>query len=114
MAHLRELIGEHGIAFVSTPNLLTLAGPGEQKSGNPWHIKEYRAPEFRELCERHFGAVDLYGLFHARKLAVHALALRLGWDPAHRVLRLSGPFYDRFTPAIAASDFALRDQDDAD
>jgi SAM-dependent methyltransferase len=114
MARIRQLIGEHGIAFVSTPNVLTLAGPGEEKSGNPWHIKEYRAPEFRELCERHFGAVDLYGLFHARKLAVHALALRLGWDHVHRVLRLSGPFYDRFTPAIAASDFALRHQDDAD
>jgi SAM-dependent methyltransferase len=108
MAHVRELIGDHGIAFISTPNLLTLAGPGAEKSGNPWHVKEYRAAEFRALCERHFATVDLFGLFHARKLAVHALALRLGWDHVHRLLRLSAPFYDRFTPAIAASDFALR------
>jgi len=114
MAHVRGLIGDHGVAFVSTPNLLTLAEPGAESSGNPWHIKEYRAAEFRALCDRHFGAVDLFGLFHARKLAAHAVALRLGWDRVHRALRLTGPFYDRFTPAIAASDFALRHGDAAD
>src|SRR3954453_14604991 len=114
MAHIRELIGEHGIAFVSTPNLLTLAGPGEEKSGNPWHIKEYRAHEFRALCERHFRSVELYGLFHARKLRVHELALKAGWDRIHAALRITKPFYDRFTPAIAASDFALRRDQDLD
>jgi SAM-dependent methyltransferase len=114
LAHVREVIGPHGVAFVSTPNLLTLAEPGAEKSGNPWHVKEYRAGEFRELCERHFGAVDLFGLFHARKLALHETALRLGWDRVHKTLRMSAPFYDRFTPAIAASDFALRHSDDAD
>jgi 2-polyprenyl-3-methyl-5-hydroxy-6-metoxy-1,4-benzoquinol methylase len=114
LEHVRALIGPHGIAFVSTPNLLTLAEPGAEKSGNPWHIKEYRAAEFRALCERHFGAVDLYGLFHARKLAVHAAALKLGWDRVHALLRVTKPFYDRFTPAIAASDFALRHSDVAD
>src|ERR671916_1287921 len=101
--HLRSMLRPGGTAYVSTPNVLTLAPEGAEKSGNPWHVKEYRAGEFRELCARHFGAVDLFGLFHARKLAVHETALRLGWDRVHRLLRLSGPFYDRFTPAIAAS-----------
>jgi SAM-dependent methyltransferase len=114
LEHVRDVIGAGGVAFISTPNLLTLAGPDAEKSENPWHIKEYRAAEFRELCERHFSDVDLFGLFHARKLAVHAAALKLGWDRVHKTLRLSGPFYDRFTPAIAASDFALRHSDDAD
>ena len=50
----------------------------------------------------------MYGLFHARKLAAHALALKLGWDAIHPRLRLTKPFYDWFTPAIAASDFALK------
>ena len=36
-----------GVAYVSTPNLLTLAPPGAEKSENPWHVKEYRAEEFR-------------------------------------------------------------------
>jgi SAM-dependent methyltransferase len=96
------------VAYVSTPNLLTLAPPGAEKSENPWHVKEYRADEFRALCEEHFGQVDLYGLFHARKLRAHAWALRLGWDSLHKRVGLTKPFYDRFTPAIAASDFALR------
>ena len=37
------------------PNVLTLAPPGASKSDNPWHIKEYRAEEFRELCRSVFG-----------------------------------------------------------
>jgi SAM-dependent methyltransferase len=108
MAHILDLIGETGIAFISTPNVLTLAPSGANKSDNPWHVREYQAREFRELCERHFGTVDLYGLFHARKLALHALALKLGWDRLHRVLRITKTFYDRFTPAIRPHDFQLR------
>ena len=50
----------------------------------------------------------MYGLFHARKLALHAGALRLGWDAVHARLGLTKRFYDRFVPAIDARDFALR------
>jgi 2-polyprenyl-3-methyl-5-hydroxy-6-metoxy-1,4-benzoquinol methylase len=105
--HFRSMLAPGDIAYVSTPNLLTLAPPGAEKSDNPWHVHEYRAEEFRELCMAHFPRVELFGLFHARKLRVHELALKLGWDRAHKALHLTGPFYDRFTPAIAASDFKL-------
>ena len=111
--HIRRLVGPGGIAFVSTPNVLTLAPKGAKKSGNPLHIKEYRAEEFGELCGRHFAGVDLCGLFHARKLAWHALALKLGWDRVHALLGITKPFYARFTPAIAATDFQLRHHDAA-
>ena len=94
--------------YVSTPNVLTLAPEGADKSDNPWHLREYRAREFRALCERVFDRVELYGLFHARKLRMHELALRAGWDGVHSALRVTKPFYDRFTPAISARDFALR------
>jgi SAM-dependent methyltransferase len=94
--------------YVSTPNVLTLAPEGADKSDNPWHLREYRAREFRALCERVFDRVELYGLFHARKLRMHELALRVGWDGVHSALRITKPFYDRFTPAISARDFALR------
>jgi 2-polyprenyl-3-methyl-5-hydroxy-6-metoxy-1,4-benzoquinol methylase len=94
--------------YVSTPNVLTLAPEGADKSDNPWHLREYRAREFRALCERVFERVELYGLFHARKLRMHELALRAGWDGVHSALRITKPFYDRFTPAISARDFALR------
>jgi 2-polyprenyl-3-methyl-5-hydroxy-6-metoxy-1,4-benzoquinol methylase len=109
LAHFREMLAPGGVAYVSTPNVLTLAPPGADKSDNPWHLREYRAEEFRELCEGQFGRVELFGLFHARKLRAHELAIRLGWDRAHKALRLTGPFYDRFTPAISARDFALRE-----
>src|SRR5215210_867751 len=65
LEHFRSIAS---IVFVSTPNVLTLAPEGAEKSGNPWHVKEYRADEFRALCEASFGRVELLGLFHARKL----------------------------------------------
>ena len=115
LEHFRSLLRPGGVAYVSTPNLLTLAPPGAEKSDNPWHLKEYRAAEFPELCASVFDSVELLGLFHARKLRVHELALRLGWDRVHAALHITKPFYDRFTPAIATSDFPLRDEglDDA-
>jgi SAM-dependent methyltransferase len=109
LAHFRSMLPPGGRAFVSTPNLLTLAPEGAEKSDNPWHIKEYRAEEFRELCESVFDEVELLGLFHARKLRAHELALRLGWDRVHRALGITDRFYDRFTPAISQRDFALRE-----
>jgi 2-polyprenyl-3-methyl-5-hydroxy-6-metoxy-1,4-benzoquinol methylase len=108
LKHFKSMLAPGGIAYVSTPNLLTLAPPGAEKSENPWHVKEYRAEEFRALCEAHFEQVELWGLFHARKLRAHALALSAGWDRVHRALGITRAFYDRFTPAIAASDFALK------
>ena len=108
LARFAELVGPGGRVFVSTPNVLTLAPPGAAKSDNPWHLREYRPEEFAALCEAHFAAVELYGVHHARRLRLHALALALGWDRVHRRLGLTGPFYRRFVPAIGARDFALR------
>jgi SAM-dependent methyltransferase len=104
----RALVGPGGVAFVSTPNVLTLAPAGAQRSGNPWHVHEYRPEEFAALCRAHFAEVELHGLFHARKLALHGAALKLGWDRVHAGLGITQPFYDRFTPAISARDFRLR------
>ena len=108
LQNFREMLRPGGTAYVSTPNLLTLAPPGADKSDNPWHLKEYRAEEFRRLCESAFAKVEILGLFHARMLRAHELALRAGWDRVHGALRITKPFYDRFTPAISARDFELR------
>ena len=108
LEHVRDLIGPDGVAYITTPNVLTLAPKGAERSGNPWHVCEYRPEEFRALCEAHFGTVGLLGLFHARRLRAHELALRLGWDRVHEALHITRPFYDRFTPAISVRDFALR------
>jgi 2-polyprenyl-3-methyl-5-hydroxy-6-metoxy-1,4-benzoquinol methylase len=109
LEHFASMLAPGGVVFVSTPNVLTLAPPGADRSDNPWHVREYRPEEFRALCAAHFARVELHGLFHARKLAWHELAIeRLGWDGIHRRLGLTKPFYDRFVPAISARDFALR------
>ena len=111
LRHFRGLLTAGGTAYISTPNLLTLAPPGAEKSGNPWHLREYRAHEFDRLCRTVFAEVEVLGLFHAGKLRLHEAALAWGWDTVHAKLRLTKPFYDRFTPAIASSDFALRAAD---
>jgi len=98
-------------AYISTPNRLTLAPPGAEKSDNPWHLREYDPGQYRDLLEPHFGSVELLGLFHARKLRAHELAIRAGWDRIHPALHITKPFYDRFIPAISASDFRLRSED---
>jgi SAM-dependent methyltransferase len=108
LAHFRSMLDGDGTVIVSTPNVLTLAPEGAERSDNPWHVHEYRHREFEELCGGRFAAVEMYGLFHARKLRVHELALRAGWDAVHSRLSLTGPFYDRFTPAISTADFTLR------
>jgi SAM-dependent methyltransferase len=94
--HFVSLLSPGGAVYVSTPNVLTLAPPGASRSDNPWHLREYRAAEFRALCEERFGRVELLGLFHARRLRAHELAIRAGWDAVHRRL------------GIATRDFALR------
>jgi SAM-dependent methyltransferase len=96
------------VAYISTPNRLTLAPPGAQKSDNPWHLREYDADQYRDLLAPHFQSVELLGLYHARKLRAHEIAIRAGWDRVHPALHLTKPFYDRFIPAISARDFRLR------
>ncbi len=103
-----------GTVYLSTPNVLTLAPKGAERSDNPWHVHEYRAREFERLCRAHFSSVALFGLFHARRLRAHELALRLGWDSVHPRLGLTERFYGWFTPAISVSDFALRPRGQAD
>ena len=89
LENVKGMLQAGGTAYVSTPNVLTLAPKGAERSGNPWHLREYRAEEFRALCAAHFGSVELYGLFHARRLRAHELALRAGWDRVHAALRLT-------------------------
>ncbi|HEX7610788.1 MAG TPA: class I SAM-dependent methyltransferase [Solirubrobacteraceae bacterium] len=112
--HFRSLVGEAGTVFVSTPNVLTLAPKGAPRSDNPWHVHEYRREEFEQLCREHFASVEIFGLFHARKLRAHELALRAGWDRVHAAIGITRRFYGWFTPAIGADDFALRASHEAD
>jgi SAM-dependent methyltransferase len=108
LEHFKTLLRPGGTAYISTPNVLTLAPQGAERSGNPWHVREYRAEEFAGLLAAHFESVELYGLFHAGKLRAHDGALKLGWDRVHPRVGLTGWFYGWFTPAISTRDFRLR------
>ena len=99
------------MSYVSTPNLLTLAPPGAEKSDNPWHLREYRADEFAELLTPHFSSVEIFGVFHSGRLVWHDRALAVGWDRVHAALGLTRAFYDWFTPSIGSSDFEVRKGD---
>jgi SAM-dependent methyltransferase len=112
LEHFKRILEPGGVAYISTPNVLTLAPPGAERSGNPWHVHEYRADEYRALLREHFARVEILGLFHARKLRLHELAIRHArWDDVHQKLGMTRRFYDRFVPAISSRDFALRDGD---
>ena len=111
-ALLRGFAGLATVSYVSTPNRLTLAPPGAEKSGNPWHVQEWTPAEYEALVAPAFSSHRLLGLHHARKLRAHELAIRAGWDRVHPALGLTKPFYDRFVPAISARDFELREDSD--
>jgi len=65
-----------------------------------------------ELLELHFASVEVLGLFHARRLRLHELAIRHArWDDIHARMGITKRFYDRFIPAISVRDFALRESD---
>lgn len=110
--HFKGLVADAGgEVVVSTPNVLTLAPPGHGKSDNPWHTKEYRPEEFLDVLARHFCSVELFGLYNARKLAIHARVidmLGVDRDVMHRRTGWTRPLYGGFVRAIKTTDFRLR------
>src|SRR5436190_7648502 len=53
----RRLAAAAPTAYISTPNRLTLAPAGAERSGNPWHLREYMVEEYRALLAPHFASV---------------------------------------------------------
>ena len=91
------------------PNLLTLAPPGAEKSDNPWHVK--RVPRRRSSASSarptSTGSSCSASSTPASCAPTSSRSSSAG-TRSTSALGLTKPFYDRFTPAIAASDFALR------
>ena len=90
LEHFRALLAPGGVAYVSTPNLLTLAAARGGEVRQP--VARQGVPGGgvpRRCASGVFGHVELLGLFHARKLRVHELALRLGWDAVHARLGIT-------------------------
>ena len=112
LEHFKSMLAPGGVAYVSTPNLLTLAPPGAEKSDNPWHVHEYRAAEFRAALR---GALRAGSSCSASSTPASCAPTSSRSSSAGTTYtgrsRLTKPFYDRFTPAISASDFALSEGD---
>lgn len=112
LRHFATLTADDGgEVIVSTPNVLTLAAPGEAKSGNPWHIKEFHPVEFWELMRQQFSDVELFGVYHARKMAAFERVSRaLPLD--HEILHRHDGRVDRlrraFVNSIRPTDFRIR------
>ena len=114
LEHFRGLVGDGGMVYLSTPNVLTLAPKGAPRSDNPWHVHEYRARRVRAAVPR---ALRLGGALRSlpRPQAARARArAAAGLGRVHPRLGLTERFYDWFTPAISAADFALRPRGQAD
>ena len=101
-----------GVAFVSTPNVLTLAPEGAEKSEQP--VARQGVPR-RGVPRAVRGALRarraVRPVPRAQAARARAGDQKRGWDAIHRRLGITKPFYDWFTPAISASDFALRGHD---
>ena len=108
LGHFKSLLRPGGAVYVSTPNLLTLAPPGRREVGQslaPQGVPARGVP--RALLRGVRRGRAARPLPRAQAAAARARAEGgLGRGP--RTHRHHRAFYDRFTPAIAASDFALR------
>jgi SAM-dependent methyltransferase len=61
IAEAARVVEPGGVAAFATPNRLTFGRPDEII--DPYHYVEFAPDELRELCEPHFGRVELRGVF---------------------------------------------------
>jgi len=65
LAEAARILRPEGAAVFVTPNRLTFARPDEII--DPYHYVEYDPAQLRELCEVHFGSVELHGIFGSQR-----------------------------------------------
>ena len=118
LAHFGDLVrASNGEVFVSTPNVHTLAAPGEAQSANPWHVKEYSPAEFRELLLPFFPRIELFGLFPAGRIRLPwwiAGATGNGFRLAKGRSDLVGRLRQRIGQSVTTSDFRIGPARDVD
>lgn len=126
VAEVARVLRRGGEFIVTTPNApMSL-------TRNPWHVREYRAEELKELLERHFSQVECYGVegnakvmeyYEANRRSVERIArwdildlqhrlpawcLRLPYDVLNRINRRRLLKKNReLTSSIAMEDYRI-------
>ncbi len=105
-AHLRR---RRASSSSRRPNVLTLAPEGAEKSRQPVARQGVPPGGVPRRSARRTSRASRSSASSTRASSpgTQFAIERLGWDTIHAKLRITKPFYDRFTPAIATSDFAL-------
>ena len=97
LGQIRRVLKPEGRACLTTLNVKKNRKPGRPYEKSPHHDKEFTPEEFGSILGRHFGGVELYGLYPTVR---HALAERL---------KKSGLFsMKRFYAGITTRDFRWR------
>ena len=86
LEHFKSMLGSGGVAFVSTPNLLTLAPPGAEKSTTPGRARD--RPSFPPPLRGPLRQCRALRSPPRPKLASTQPAIKLGWDSVHKRLGL--------------------------
>ncbi|MCH7691568.1 MAG: class I SAM-dependent methyltransferase [candidate division Zixibacteria bacterium] len=73
VAELQRVLKKGGKLFMTTPNRATRLKPG-QKPFNRFHKREYYARELKELLEKHFAQVDMFGISATKE--IHEIEFR--------------------------------------
>ncbi len=105
LRHFREMAGT---VYVSTPNLLTLAPAGAESRRTPGTCASTAWPSSARCARASSSASTCTGCSTRASSAPTSSRSGPGWDRVHATLGITKGFYDRFTPAIGARDFALR------
>jgi len=100
LSEIHRVLAPSGVFIVSTPNKTrTPAGV------NPFHDKEYTAPEFQEVLSRHFARFECYGQFCKRPFRE-----KLFMESTR--LYLKSPLYRNFINSLGSLYFRGERKDD--
>lgn len=73
---MKRLMAANGIAFISTPNILTNS-PNRRFPINPFHLFEFDSSSFSEFMAENFEFHEILCLHHGRRLKFHEKFLML-------------------------------------
>lgn len=107
LAECARVLAPGGSLMIATPNRLTFSPNGIR---NPFHTFEFAAAELSRAIAKHFGSVEIVGVFHGFRISALERVLRITFP--ERLIRQPAPEWPRWLRArvakIQPSDFLIR------